>query len=185
MPLSAKSSPKRCPTENYSTAFGHPMPREEHLLKRWETPDVSSGAKGAVEFLSTHHGLFQSLPCSRDVTKKPTTWRLNQQGTTSEPNLRRCWKAKERSKSYSGVRRFRNFKVQEQVGRFWRLLCVDQGDKRQQCEEHQRWLQWWFDAGEGEECERGDTWIGFRASSVKMWKMFHLVAAVIQSASYV
>ncbi|XP_040013734.1 M-phase phosphoprotein 9 isoform X2 [Xiphias gladius] len=34
MPLSAKSSPKRCPTENYSTAFGHPMPREEHLLKR-------------------------------------------------------------------------------------------------------------------------------------------------------
>ncbi|XP_070845475.1 M-phase phosphoprotein 9 isoform X1 [Chaetodon trifascialis] len=34
MPLSAKSSPKRCPTENYSTAFGCPMPREEHLLKR-------------------------------------------------------------------------------------------------------------------------------------------------------
>lgn len=34
MPLSAKSSPKRCPTENYSTAFGQPMPREEHLQKR-------------------------------------------------------------------------------------------------------------------------------------------------------
>nr|XP_057919111.1 M-phase phosphoprotein 9 isoform X2 [Doryrhamphus excisus] len=33
-PLSAKSSPKRCPTENYSTAFGHMMPREEHLHKR-------------------------------------------------------------------------------------------------------------------------------------------------------
>ncbi|XP_055087634.1 M-phase phosphoprotein 9 isoform X2 [Periophthalmus magnuspinnatus] len=31
MPLSAKSSPKRCPTENFSTAFGHLMPREEHL----------------------------------------------------------------------------------------------------------------------------------------------------------
>ncbi|XP_032426302.1 M-phase phosphoprotein 9 isoform X2 [Xiphophorus hellerii] len=30
-PLSAMSSPKRCPTENYSTAFGHLMPREEHL----------------------------------------------------------------------------------------------------------------------------------------------------------
>ncbi|XP_061763802.1 M-phase phosphoprotein 9 isoform X2 [Nerophis ophidion] len=30
-PLSAKSSPKRCPTDNYSTAFGHMMPREEHL----------------------------------------------------------------------------------------------------------------------------------------------------------
>ncbi|XP_078127468.1 M-phase phosphoprotein 9 isoform X1 [Sander vitreus] len=34
MPMSAKSSPKRCPTENYSTAFGHFMPREEHLHKR-------------------------------------------------------------------------------------------------------------------------------------------------------
>lgn len=31
MPLSAKSSPKRCPTENFSTAFGHLMPREEHF----------------------------------------------------------------------------------------------------------------------------------------------------------
>ncbi|XP_072310434.1 M-phase phosphoprotein 9 isoform X3 [Eucyclogobius newberryi] len=31
IPLSAKSSPKRCPTENFSTAFGHLMPREEHL----------------------------------------------------------------------------------------------------------------------------------------------------------
>lgn len=37
MPLSAKSSPKRCPTENYSTAFGCLMPREEHLLTRSET----------------------------------------------------------------------------------------------------------------------------------------------------
>ncbi|XP_026153416.1 M-phase phosphoprotein 9 [Mastacembelus armatus] len=35
-PMSAKSSPKRCPTENYSTAFGHVMPREEHLLKRFD-----------------------------------------------------------------------------------------------------------------------------------------------------
>ncbi|CAJ1070085.1 M-phase phosphoprotein 9 isoform X2 [Xyrichtys novacula] len=36
MPLSAKSSPKRCPTENYSTAFGRLMPREEHLIKRFD-----------------------------------------------------------------------------------------------------------------------------------------------------
>lgn len=35
-PLSAKSSPKRCPTENYSTAFGCPLPREEHLVKRFD-----------------------------------------------------------------------------------------------------------------------------------------------------
>ncbi|XP_029301247.1 M-phase phosphoprotein 9 isoform X2 [Cottoperca gobio] len=34
MPMSAKSSPKRCPTENYSTAFGHLMPREQHVHNR-------------------------------------------------------------------------------------------------------------------------------------------------------
>ncbi|XP_077593360.1 M-phase phosphoprotein 9 [Stigmatopora nigra] len=33
-PMPAKGSPKRCPTENYSTAFGHMMPREEHLGDR-------------------------------------------------------------------------------------------------------------------------------------------------------
>lgn len=37
-PLSAKSSPKRCPTENYSTAFGHMLPRQEHLSKRFDGP---------------------------------------------------------------------------------------------------------------------------------------------------
>ncbi|XP_060916882.1 M-phase phosphoprotein 9 isoform X2 [Labrus mixtus] len=36
MPMSAKSSPKRCPSENYSTAFGRPMPREEHFIKRFD-----------------------------------------------------------------------------------------------------------------------------------------------------
>ncbi|KAM9801253.1 M-phase phosphoprotein 9 [Neosynchiropus ocellatus] len=33
-PVSSKCSPKRCPTDNYSTAFGHMMPREEHLNSR-------------------------------------------------------------------------------------------------------------------------------------------------------
>ncbi|XP_069021625.1 M-phase phosphoprotein 9 isoform X2 [Embiotoca jacksoni] len=37
-PRSAKSSPKRCPSENYSTAFSHLMPREEHLRKRLDGP---------------------------------------------------------------------------------------------------------------------------------------------------
>ncbi|XP_055730918.1 M-phase phosphoprotein 9-like isoform X2 [Salvelinus fontinalis] len=31
-PQSAKSSPKRCPTENYSTAFGNPPPRQQQQL---------------------------------------------------------------------------------------------------------------------------------------------------------
>ncbi|XP_041754801.1 M-phase phosphoprotein 9 isoform X1 [Coregonus clupeaformis] len=36
MPLSAKSSPKRCPTENYSTAFGNPPPRQQQLHNRFD-----------------------------------------------------------------------------------------------------------------------------------------------------
>ncbi|XP_016386129.1 M-phase phosphoprotein 9-like [Sinocyclocheilus rhinocerous] len=39
MPLSAKSSPKRCPTENFSTALGHPLPSQEHLQSRFDVFD--------------------------------------------------------------------------------------------------------------------------------------------------
>ncbi|CAL8318285.1 unnamed protein product [Lota lota] len=34
LPRSAMSSPKRCPTENYSTAFSHMLPRQQHLQDR-------------------------------------------------------------------------------------------------------------------------------------------------------
>ncbi|TKS84985.1 M-phase phosphoprotein 9 [Collichthys lucidus] len=57
MPLSAKSSPKRCPTENYSTAFGRLMPREEHL-KRFDEVDQrrhsfhSSSPRKRLQFTS-------------------------------------------------------------------------------------------------------------------------------------
>ncbi|XP_030005354.1 M-phase phosphoprotein 9 isoform X2 [Sphaeramia orbicularis] len=54
MPLSAKSSPKRCPTENYSTAFGHLMPREEHLFK---------GNNGQVD--QRRHSFHSSSPRRR------------------------------------------------------------------------------------------------------------------------
>ncbi|XP_046873887.1 M-phase phosphoprotein 9 isoform X2 [Hypomesus transpacificus] len=37
-PLSAKSSPKRCPTENFSTAFGQPLPRQQYLHNRFDVP---------------------------------------------------------------------------------------------------------------------------------------------------
>ncbi|KAM3874242.1 M-phase phosphoprotein 9 [Diretmus argenteus] len=36
LPLSAKSSPKRSPSENYSTAFGHMLPRQHHLHQRFD-----------------------------------------------------------------------------------------------------------------------------------------------------
>ncbi|TKS85007.1 M-phase phosphoprotein 9 [Collichthys lucidus] len=58
MPLSAKSSPKRCPTENYSTAFGRLMPREEHLKSRFDEVDQrrhsfhSSSPRKRLQFTS-------------------------------------------------------------------------------------------------------------------------------------
>ncbi|XP_024918270.1 M-phase phosphoprotein 9 isoform X2 [Cynoglossus semilaevis] len=58
-PLSAKCSPKRCPTENYSTAFGHMMPREEHLKRIDNQGDQrrhsfhSSSPRKRLQFTST------------------------------------------------------------------------------------------------------------------------------------
>ncbi|KAM3599536.1 uncharacterized protein V6R79_007608 [Siganus canaliculatus] len=67
LPLSAKSSPKRCPTENYSTAFGQMMPREEHLL-RLDTPGEqrrhsfhSSSPRKRLHFLSADREEAQNL----------------------------------------------------------------------------------------------------------------------------
>ncbi|XP_034458994.1 M-phase phosphoprotein 9 [Hippoglossus hippoglossus] len=59
-PLSAKSSPKRCPSENYSTAFAHMMPREQHLHNRFNGRGEqrrhsfhSSGTRKRLQFTST------------------------------------------------------------------------------------------------------------------------------------
>lgn len=78
MPLSAKSSPKRCPTENYSTAFGCPMPREEHLLKR---PDGhvdqrrhsfhSSSPRKRLQFTSADRDEELQQPESSGIVKPP------------------------------------------------------------------------------------------------------------------
>ncbi|XP_073685862.1 M-phase phosphoprotein 9 [Garra rufa] len=51
MPLSAKSSPKRCPTENFSTAFSHPLPSQEHLHSRF---DVVFDRNGINSSLPSH-----------------------------------------------------------------------------------------------------------------------------------
>uniref|UniRef100_A0A8C1VWW0 M-phase phosphoprotein 9 n=1 Tax=Cyprinus carpio TaxID=7962 RepID=A0A8C1VWW0_CYPCA len=51
IPLSAKSSPKRCPTENFSTALGHPLPSQEHLQSRF---DVAFDRNGISSSLPSH-----------------------------------------------------------------------------------------------------------------------------------
>ncbi|KTF93392.1 hypothetical protein cypCar_00026620, partial [Cyprinus carpio] len=51
IPLSAKSSPKRCPTENFSTALGHPLPSQEHLQSRF---DVAFDRNGISSSLQSH-----------------------------------------------------------------------------------------------------------------------------------
>lgn len=56
-PLSAKSSPKRCPTENFSTAFGHPLPSQEHLQSR-------------IDFEFDRNGISSSLPSHPSPRKR-------------------------------------------------------------------------------------------------------------------
>ncbi|XP_016366080.1 M-phase phosphoprotein 9 isoform X2 [Sinocyclocheilus rhinocerous] len=48
LPLSAKSSPKRCPTENFSTALGHPLPSQEHLQSRFDVPFDRNGISSSL-----------------------------------------------------------------------------------------------------------------------------------------
>ncbi|XP_075968715.1 M-phase phosphoprotein 9 isoform X2 [Anarhichas minor] len=74
MPMSAKSSPKRCPTENYSTAFGHLMPRQEHMHNRTdEQVDQrrhsfhSSSPRKRLQFTSDREDDLQHTESSRSV----------------------------------------------------------------------------------------------------------------------
>uniref|UniRef100_A0A1A8QMK1 M-phase phosphoprotein 9 n=2 Tax=Nothobranchius TaxID=28779 RepID=A0A1A8QMK1_9TELE len=73
-PLSAKSSPKRCPSENFSTAFGHLMPREEYLLHAHDGPVDkrrhsfhSSSPRKRLQFTSADSNELQESESSRRV----------------------------------------------------------------------------------------------------------------------
>ncbi|XP_053196585.1 M-phase phosphoprotein 9 isoform X2 [Scomber japonicus] len=78
LPLSAKSSPKRCPSENYSTAFGHLMPREEHMHKRFDG-DVdqrrhsfhSGSPRKRLQFTSADRDDVQQQPESSNSLNPP------------------------------------------------------------------------------------------------------------------
>ncbi|KAM7392435.1 hypothetical protein PAMA_007517 [Pampus argenteus] len=77
MPLSAKSSPKRCPSENYSTAFGYMMPREGHLHKRFDG-DVEQSPRKRLQFTSADR--------DGDVQQPESSGSLNLGG-----DLQLCW----------------------------------------------------------------------------------------------
>lgn len=49
-PQSAKSSPKRCPSENFSTAFGRPLPSHEHLHSRFDVDRSHSSPRKRLQF---------------------------------------------------------------------------------------------------------------------------------------
>lgn len=49
-PLSAKSSPKRCPSENFSTAFGRPLPSHEHLQNRFDVERSQPSPRKRLQF---------------------------------------------------------------------------------------------------------------------------------------
>ncbi|XP_013885789.1 M-phase phosphoprotein 9 [Austrofundulus limnaeus] len=78
---SPKSSPKRCPTENYSTAFGHLMPREQYLLHRLDGEVDkrrhsfhSSSPRKRLQFTSAHKDDLQeteSSGCGKSLDGTP------------------------------------------------------------------------------------------------------------------
>ncbi|XP_068190502.1 M-phase phosphoprotein 9 [Antennarius striatus] len=76
-PLSAKSSPKRCPTENYSTAFGGLMPREEHLNRFDGQVDQrrhsfhSSSPRKRLQFTTADRGTDVQQPETSSSLKPP------------------------------------------------------------------------------------------------------------------
>uniref|UniRef100_A0A087XFZ1 M-phase phosphoprotein 9 n=1 Tax=Poecilia formosa TaxID=48698 RepID=A0A087XFZ1_POEFO len=74
-PLSAMSSPKRCPTENYSTAFGHLMPREEHLL---QSPQISYHDMAVntvcILFLSSPRKRLHFTSAEEKERQEPEPW---------------------------------------------------------------------------------------------------------------
>ncbi|XP_067255087.1 M-phase phosphoprotein 9 [Chanodichthys erythropterus] len=63
-PLSAKSSPKRCPTENFSTALGHPLPSQEHLQSRFDVFD-RNGISSSVPSHQSPRKRLQFKPSER------------------------------------------------------------------------------------------------------------------------
>ncbi|XP_051972188.1 M-phase phosphoprotein 9 [Xyrauchen texanus] len=81
VPLSAKSSPKRCPTENFSTAFGHPLPSQEHMQTRFDVVFDRHGVSSSLpshpsprkrlQFRSTERpeGSVQSSVCSSEAAE--------------------------------------------------------------------------------------------------------------------
>ncbi|XP_026211255.1 M-phase phosphoprotein 9 isoform X1 [Anabas testudineus] len=98
LPMSTRSSPKRCPTENYSTAFGHMMPREEHLLRRSDGQVDqrrhsfhSSSPRKRLQFMSADREddvqqTESSGPMNAPDRNSQLGWEA--QGASSRPDLR-------------------------------------------------------------------------------------------------
>lgn len=101
MPLSAKSSPKRCPTENFSTAFGQPLPREEHLLKRFDGQTDqrrhsfhSSSPRKRLQFASADRDDDLQQPESSGGVKPPegpSQLGWEEQGACTGPDPQDCF----------------------------------------------------------------------------------------------
>uniref|UniRef100_UPI003AB0CAF7 M-phase phosphoprotein 9 n=1 Tax=Centroberyx gerrardi TaxID=166262 RepID=UPI003AB0CAF7 len=91
MPLSAKSSPKRCPTENYSTAFGHIMPRQQHLPKRFD--GLEDQRRHSFHSASPRKRLQFTAPDREDDFQQPCSSAAESSGGVNPPegNSRPGW----------------------------------------------------------------------------------------------
>lgn len=67
-PLSAKSSPKRCPTENVSTAFGRPMHCQQHLHNRFDLHFDQTGLSSSPSPRRNSRTRLQFMPDDQPLT---------------------------------------------------------------------------------------------------------------------
>ncbi|XP_065118741.1 M-phase phosphoprotein 9 [Paramisgurnus dabryanus] len=87
-PISAKSSPKRCPSENFSTALGHPLPSQEHLQSRFDLVCDRNGANSSQPSHPSPRKRLQFMTSDRPEVKAQSSVNSSDAPESSESDER-------------------------------------------------------------------------------------------------
>ncbi|TSM28134.1 M-phase phosphoprotein 9 [Bagarius yarrelli] len=90
-PLSAKSSPKRCPTENVSTAFGRPMHCQQHLHNRFDLHFDQTGLSSSIPSRRNSRTRLQLMPDDKPLTSSASAHAVesSESDEVTDPDLLR------------------------------------------------------------------------------------------------
>uniref|UniRef100_W5LJV5 M-phase phosphoprotein 9 n=1 Tax=Astyanax mexicanus TaxID=7994 RepID=W5LJV5_ASTMX len=83
-PLSAKSSPKRCPTENCSTAFDRPLACQQHLHNRFDLHFDQRGFSSSLPAQPKSRARLQYLPADRSQVNTQSSTGFSEPPDSSE-----------------------------------------------------------------------------------------------------